>query len=222
MLLQTQMPTARKSFLGAIVGCALLIGLSCLSPGRAQAGGGPFGIDHEWNRSDTGIWSRDVQVGLEYGAIATAIGGALWLGNEDPLGHTMWQSVDALTLSGVAVHIMKVSFSRARPSQGNDPNLWFQGHGHQSFPSGEVSVQAAFVAPFIFDYQHETPWIWALEILPAYDAVARLKSQAHWQSDVAVGWALGTGFGYLATRWRVPLMVRILPGGAQIGLQKRF
>ena len=59
-------------------------------------------------------------------------------------------------------------------------------------------------------------------ILPVYDAIARLKSQAHWQSDVIAGWALGTGVGYWTSTWKTPLTVRILPGGVSIGLSKRF
>jgi hypothetical protein len=53
--------------------------------------------------------------------------------------------------------------------------------------------------------------VWALELLPAYDAVARMKAQAHWQTDVLAGWALGTEAGYLATRWEMPIFVQILP-----------
>jgi hypothetical protein len=34
-------------------------------------------------------------------------------------------------------------------------------------------VQASFVVPFIASYGREYRWIWALELLPAYDAVAR-------------------------------------------------
>ena len=71
---------------------------------------------------------------------------------------------------------LKDAFGRARPSQGNNPNLWFQGSGHQSFPSGEVTLQASFVTPFIVNYAADNPWVWALEALPAYDAVARVKS----------------------------------------------
>ena len=87
---------------------------------------------------------------------------------------------------------MKYAFSRARPYQGNNPNAWFKGSGNQSFPSGEVTLQASFVTPFIANYGRQDPWIWALEALPVYDAFARLKSQAHWQTDVIAGWALGT------------------------------
>jgi undecaprenyl-diphosphatase len=117
---------------------------------------------------------------------------------------------------------MKRAFSRARPRQNNDPNAWFQGSGYESFPSGEVTLQASFVTPLIVNYAGENPWIWSLEILPLYDAIARLKSQAHWQTDVIAGWALGTGVGFWTTRWNTPLTVRILPRGLSVGISKRF
>ena len=198
---------------------ALLI---ALLPLDALAGGGPFGIDSELPYSDSGIWNRGAQVGLERGAIIVTAVGALWFGNDDPLGHAFWQAADSMVLSGLSAQALKYAFSRARPTQGDNPNLWFQGSGHESFPSGEVTLQASFVTPFIIDYQSSTPWIWALEILPVYDAIARLKSQAHWQSDVIVGGLLGTGFGYWATTWRTPLLVRVLPHGVTVGLSKRF
>jgi undecaprenyl-diphosphatase len=154
--------------------------------------------------------------------IAVELAGSLWLGNDDPLGHTFWQTIDSSVISGVSAIVMKRAFSRARPYQGNNPDLWFQGSGHESFPSGEVTLQASFVTPFIANHAKDNPWIWGLEILPLYDAVARLKSQAHWQTDVIAGWALGTGVGYWATTRKVPLSVQILPGGLTVGFSKRF
>jgi undecaprenyl-diphosphatase len=154
--------------------------------------------------------------------IAVEVSGALWFGNDDELGHTMWQTVDSSVISGLASEALKLTFSRARPDQGDDPNAWFKGHGDESFPSGEVTLQASFVTPLIVHYAHDDPWIWGLEVLPVYDAIARMKSQAHWQSDVIAGWVLGTGIGYWTSTWKTPLMVRILPGGLSVGLYKRF
>jgi membrane-associated phospholipid phosphatase len=64
--------------------------------------------------------------------------------------------------------------------------------------------------------------IWALGALPVYDAIARLKSQAHWQTDVIAGGLLGMSFGYWATRRDTPLSVQILPRGVSVGISKRF
>ncbi len=195
----------------------LLILLSALAPVTASAG-----LDHELARDDRGIWSRGNQTALEYGAVAVEIGGALWFGNDNELGHTFWQTLDSSIISGVAATAMKRAFGRARPSQGNDPNAWFKGSCCESFPSGEVTLQASFVTPFIVNYAKEHPWVWSLELLPVYDGIARMKSQAHWQTDVIAGWALGTGIGYWTTTWKTPLMVRILPDGVSVGISKRF
>jgi hypothetical protein len=78
----------------------------------ALAGGGPFGIDHEWRYDNSGIWARRYQLDLEYGALATEGIGALWLGNEDPLGHEFWQSIDSTAVFGVAAQFLKYVFSR--------------------------------------------------------------------------------------------------------------
>jgi hypothetical protein len=137
---------------------ALVLVSSC-----AYAGGGPFGIDHEW------------------------------------------QAIDSSAISAVGAQLLKYAFSRARPSQGDNPNKWLQGGCCESFPSGEVTLQASFVTPFIANYAKQDPWVFALEVLPLYDSIARLKSQAHWQSDVIVGWALGTAVGY----WTRPARRRL-------------
>lgn len=194
----------------------LALGSSC-----AQAGG-PLGIDHEWSRDESGIWGRKYQQGVEYGVIALEIGGAVWLGNDNELGHTYWQTIDSSLVSSIAALALKRAFSRQRPDQGNDPNRWFRGGCCESFPSGEVTLQASFVTPFIINYARREPWVWALEILPLYDSVARLKSQAHWQTDVIAGWALGSAIGYWSTTRQTPLTVQILPGGLSIGFSKRF
>jgi membrane-associated phospholipid phosphatase len=188
----------------------------------AVAGGGPLGIDHEVGYDQSGIWARKYQTALQFGAIATEIGGALWLGNDDRLGHAFWQAIDASVISGAAAIVLKKTTGRARPSQSDDPNRWFRGSCCESFPSGEVTLQASFVTPLIVNYAHEHPWIWALEILPVYDATARLKSHAHWQTDVIAGWALGTAVGYWSAKRDIPLSVQILPDGVSVGLSKRF
>src|SRR5581483_7470893 len=153
----------------------IVVGALALGWEVALAGGGPLGIDHEVPFDQNGIWARKYQTGLEAGVVAVEVAGALWLGNDDKLGHTFWQTIDASVISGVAATVLKKTVGRPRPNQGNDPNRWFKGGCCESFPSGEVTLQASFVTPFIVNYAHDHPWIWAMEILPAYDAAARLK-----------------------------------------------
>ena len=188
----------------------------------AHADGGPLGIGHAWALDQSGIWARHYQTALQFSVIAVEVGGALWLGNDDRLGHTFWQTIDSSVLAGIASQALKLTFSRARPNQGNDPDKWFQGHCCESFPSGEVTLQASFVTPLIVNYRNDTPWIWALELLPLYDSIARLKSQAHWQTDVLAGWALGSAVGYWSASRKTPIFVQVLPRGVSIGLSKRF
>lgn len=196
----------------------LALTVSC---GAAYAGGGPLGIDYELRYDNAGIWTRSYQLDLQYAVLATTGVGALWLGNDDALGHAFWQGVDTEAISAVAEQGLKDAFGRARPFDGDNPNVWFH-HGYQSFPSGEVTIQAAFVTPLIVNYVRRDPWVLALEVLPLYEGIARMKVHAHWQTDVIAGWMLGSGVGYWTSTFRVPLSVRILPGGVTIGLSKRF
>lgn len=202
--------------------CALLFVVCWFQAPGAVAAGGPLGIDSELPVDTNGIWGRRYQTGVENGVIAVEVAGALWLGNDDKLGHTFWQDIDSTAVSGVAAQLLKYAVGRPRPYQGDDPNVFFKGSHDQSFPSGEVTLQAAFATPLIVNYYKEDPWIWALEALPVYDAIARLKSQAHWQTDVIAGGLLGTGFGYWATRRAMPLSVQLLPRGVTVGFRTRF
>jgi len=190
--------------------------LTALVVSGAYAGG----FDHEVAYDNSGIWNRNVQLALEYSVIATSLAGSFWLGNDNELGHTFWQTLDASAISAVAAQGMKYAFGRQRPTAGKGPDQWFS--GGDSFPSGEVTLQASFVTPFIVNYARRDPWVWSLELLPLYDSIARVKSQAHWQTDVLAGWALGTAVGYLSTRWQTPLFVQILPRGFTVGFSKRF
>jgi membrane-associated phospholipid phosphatase len=213
--------TIEKSL--SLIARSLWLGLTIfLLPGVVSAGGGFLGIDSELPLDTGGIWARKYQTGIENGVIAVEVAGALWFGNDDKLGHAFWLDIDSTALSGVAAELLKYGFSRPRPYQGDNPNAWFKGSCCQSFPSGEVTLQAAFVTPLIVNYYKQEPWIWALEALPVYDAIARLKSQAHWQTDVIAGGLVGTGFGYWATTRNTPLSVQILPRGLTIGISKRF
>ena len=203
--------------------CALLVLLLGQVP-VCFAGGGPFGIDHEWSYDNSGIWARPKQEVLEYGMIAFEVGGALWEGADTRFGRTLWQSIDSSAASGLVALALKYATSRVRPiDSGGDPNLWFKGHGNQSFPSGEVTLVSSGVTPLVLEYRHEDPWIYALELLPLYDGIARMKVQAHWQSDVIAGFALGSAAGWLMhSNPNTPYVLSVLPHGFYIGLKKSF
>ena len=205
--------TIRRSIAGAVLAS---LGAS------AAAAGGPLGIDHAIGADDAGPWKRRNQVVLEYGTIAIVLGNALWEGDQSPLGRTHWQAVDSLVIGAVSAQALKLAFSRARPTQTDSPNAWFQGHGHNSFPSGEVTEIASAITPYVLEYGADHPAVYLLELLPIYDAVARVKVRAHWQSDVLAGYALGTAVGYYAHSRPGSWTVDVLPRGITLGWSKRF
>ncbi|MGH8110797.1 MAG: phosphatase PAP2 family protein [Rhodanobacteraceae bacterium] len=201
----------------------LLVCLGCAAPlGPARAAGGPFGIDHLVHYDNRGIWARHDQKVLIGATILTVVGGSLALGDQDKLGDTFWRSLDSIAVASAIAQGGKWIFQRERPSETSDPNKWFQGTRYQSFPSGEVTAIAGAVTPFVAVYGHDHPAMYALELLPLYDAIARVKTHGHWQSDVLVGWALGTGVGIWAARRQSPLILSWLPHGFAIGFVHRF
>ena len=199
----------------------VLVGASFFSC-TSQAGGGPLLIDYPVSYDDSGIWNRSDQQLLMNATILTVVGGSFLLGDQDKLGDTFWRSLDSMALSAVVAQGGKLVFQRKRPSQTDDPNEFFKGTQYESFPSGEVSAIAGAVTPFVVQYGREHPAVYALEVLPLYDAIARVKTHGHWQSDVVAGWGIGTAAGIWAARRDSPLIVSWLPGGVQVGFVHRF
>ncbi|MBD8879769.1 MULTISPECIES: phosphatase PAP2 family protein [Rhodanobacter] len=200
---------------------ALLL-LAFTLPAPAFASGGPLGIDHRLHYDNSGIWKRSNQNILMYGSIVTVAGGALAFGDQDKLGDTFWRSVDAMVISGLGAQALKYTFQRERPSQTSDPNRFFEGTHAQSFPSGEVTAITAAVTPFMVNYGPDHPAVYALALLPAYDAVARMKTRGHWQTDVLAGAALGAGVGIWTAHRKSSLLIGWLPGGFQVGFVHHF
>ena len=204
-----------------LAAAACLCGLTI--PHAAQAGG-PLGIDHPVAYDDSGIWNRNVQKGVAAGVALTTIGGAVFVDSDTRLGRTFDQSFDAMVLTAGTTTAMKLVFSRKRPSQTDNPNDFFRGGGAQSFPSGEVAEMASVVTPFILEYRQDHPAVYALALLPAYDAVARVKTHGHWQSDVLAGAAVGVAFGVYAHHRKRPIFLGFTPDGSgvMIGYAKAF
>lgn len=196
--------------------------LIALMPLFSYGGGGPLGIDSIRTKDETGIWSRNSQYALEFGSLAVVVGGAVIEGNETRLGKTFWKAADSMVIADVAAQAGKLVFRRERPRTSNNPDAWFKSSSDKSFPSGEVTHITAIVTPFIVEYAKDTPAIWALALLPVYDGVARMKSQAHWQTDVLASMALGVGVGLYAGNRSQSWLVNVLPGGFSVGYRKSF
>ncbi len=200
---------------------ALLL-LALAASDLVRAAGGPFGIDHKVHDDNSCIWNRRNQNVLVYGTVLSVGAGAVWLGDNDRLGDTFWRSVDSTAAAVVGTHVLKRAFRRERPSQADNPNRFFKGRDADSFPSTEVATLSAAVTPLMVNYGHDHPAVYLLALLPAYDAVARVKTQRHWQSDVLIGAAIGTGLGIWSARRPTSWTLNLLPDRFQIGYRHRF
>jgi hypothetical protein len=188
----------------------------------SYAGGGLLGIDHRLAFDQHGIWARSNQLAVQDLSAALVVGGALWEGNDTRLGRTFWKATEAMVVTDVAAEALKRVTRRARPSQGDNPDDWWGSSSNRSFPSGEVAHISAVVTPFIAEYGHDHPSVWALAALPVYVGVGRMKSQAHWQTDVLAGAALGAGIGYYEFTRDSAWSATVVPHGLTVGFNKRF
>ena len=179
-------------------------------------------VDHRESYDASGVWNPNVYRGVVGALTIGEIGGALWEGAESRFGKTMWQGIDSEIIADVGAEAGKYIFTRVRPSTENNPCLWFQGGSNHSFPSGEASVAAGLVTPYIMEYGSEYPATWALLLLPLYVGAGRVKNQAHWQTDVVAGWAVGGLSGWYAHSRDVPILIELLPHGFEIGYKKEF
>ncbi len=196
--------------------------VTCCLSGTVLAADGPLGIDHRLAFDQHGIWARSNSRAVEGLSALTVLGGALWEGNDSRLGKTFWKASEAMLLADASAAGLKRIFRRPRPIQVNDPNQWFGSSAHDSFPSGEVTHIAAIVTPFIAEYARDEPATWALAALPLYVGVSRLKSQAHWQTDVLAGAALGAAIGYYEAGRQSAWTAGVLPHGFSVGFKTRF
>jgi hypothetical protein len=195
----------------------LVIGMALLSTSL-----GAWPIDHRVTQDNSGIWSHNTELAVNYALIGGEVALGLWEGGESRLGKTSWQAIDSSAFGAVVAQTAKYIFTRTRPSQSDNPNLWFKGKGNYSFPSGEVTNVTAIVTPYMLEYGHDYPLVYALAVLPVYSGVARVKEWGHWQTDVLASWALGAGMGYWAHTRETPLILSIMPHGIMVGIKTSF
>ena len=151
-------------------------------------------------------------------------GSAMWEGADSRFGLTLWQSLDSAVIAGISTSVLKYSFQRARPTESANPNDWFSGSNHQSFPSGDVSNTAALVSPFIYEYGSDHPLVYLLGLIPAADMAARVEARGHYPTDTIAGLALGLGSGWAARHYfKSPFTLQIIPGRDwSVGISRKF
>ena len=179
-------------------------------------------IDHLVSYDASGVWNPTIERGIFWGLTAAEVGGAIWEGSETRFGKTMWQGIDSEIIAGLGTQAGKYIFRRVRPDTQNNPCLWFQGGSNHSFPSGEASAMASLVTPYVLEYAHDNPATYALLLLPLYAGITRVKNQAHWQTDVLAGWAVGGLSGWYAHSRDIPILIELLPHGVAVGFRANF
>lgn len=179
-------------------------------------------MDRRVALDESGIWKPSIYRGAISALTLAQVGGAVWEGAETRFGKTMWQGIDAEIIAGVTSEAGKYAFQRVRPAVENDPCDWFHGGSSHSFPSGEASVAAALVTPYILEYGRDDPATYLLAAIPVWVGAARVKNQAHWQSDVLAGWAVGALSGWYAHSRDQPILIQLLPHGVAVGLHRQF
>lgn len=179
-------------------------------------------IDHEVGYDASGAWNPNVYRNLLKVVSLVQLGGAIWEGSESRLGKTMWQGVDSEVIAGVSAEAGKHIFTRVRPRDEDNPCWWFQGGSNYSFPSSEAALAAGLVTPYVLEYGHDYPATYGWLLLPLYVGVGRIKNQAHWQTDVLAGWAIGGLAGWYAHSRKTPIFIELLPDGFADDLKAKF
>ena len=100
---------------------------------------------------------------------------------------------EAALNSLIPIEIMKYSFRRERPYQGNGSGTFF--HGGTSFPSEHSAVAWSIAGVIAHEYPGVLPQLMAYGTAAAID-FSRVRSRQHFPSDVLVGSVLG----YLVAR----------------------
>ena len=179
-------------------------------------------IDHPVPQDESGIWNPSIYRGLQLGLTIGQIGLALYEGGETRLGNTAWRGIDSELIAAVSTEALKRTFRRARPRDNPDPNSWFTCSSNCSFVSGEAAEAASLVTPYMLEYGPDHPAVYLLALFPLYVGVGRVKAQAHWQTDVIAGWAVGGLAGWYAHQRDQPIVLQLMPHGIFVGLKKSF
>jgi undecaprenyl-diphosphatase len=200
---------------------ALALSLGAPIPVVAQNCGWSY-VDHRVSYDASGMWNPNAYRSAAWAFTAAQVGGALWEGADTRLGKTMWQGIDSEIIASAGAEVGKYVFGRVRPSTEDNPCLWFKGQSNRSFPSGEAAMAAGLVTPYVLEYGRDYPATWLLLALPAWVGAGRIKNQAHWQTDVLAGWAVGGLSGWYAHEREQPILVQLLPHGVTVGLHATF
>ncbi len=114
--------------------------------------------------------------------------------DSDKLRGTGRLMFEALLLSGIYTHTMKMTFGRSRPynEEGANAYKWFETKNmYYSFPSGHST--GVFSMATVFALRYDRWWSYAIGYpLALGTSIARSYKDQHWLSDIFLGACIGT------------------------------
>jgi len=168
----------------------------------AQRSPDTFSYNRFHDLAEVGSWygKSDVNPVLVFGGVAGAYLAAGALNHNRRATDTAILLTKGYALTLAATFGVKSLTSRSRPETGEGSHRWrgpgFRKSEHRSFPSGHTST--VFLMATIVSHRETRWWVRTLAwTFAAGVAAQRIKSGAHWGSDVLVGGALGYAAGTL-------------------------
>ena len=122
--------------------------------------------------------------------------------------------LQALAASGIASFIGKRIFRLERPSFDRTQQHWFSRDSADAMPSGHTMSAFATAAVLSQEYPRLAPLFYGLAL---WVGIARVQQSTHWFSDVVVGAALGTLFGWQSWKVTRELEIELQPWAGTTG-----
>ncbi len=131
--------------------------------------------------------------------------------------------LQALTAAAVATRIGKIAFRMERPSYDPNAEHFFSRPEADAMPSGHAMTAFATAAVLSMEYPKLTPLFYSLAL---WVGLSRVQQNAHWVSDIIVGAALGTLFGWQSYKLTRDYQIELQPWagstGAGLNVARRF
>ncbi len=131
--------------------------------------------------------------------------------------------LQALAATGIASFIGKRIFRLERPSYDSGQQHWFARESADAMPSGHTMSAFATAAVLSQEYPRFAPLFYGLAL---WVGIARVQQSTHWFSDVVVGAALGTLFGWQSWKLTREYEIEVQPwagtDGAGLSVARNF
>jgi membrane-associated phospholipid phosphatase len=131
--------------------------------------------------------------------------------------------LQALAATGIASFIGKRIFRLERPSYDRTKQHWFSRGSADAMPSGHTMSAFATASVLSQEYPRFAPLFYGLAL---WVGIARVQQSTHWFSDVVIGAALGTLFGWqswkLTREYEIELQPWAGTNGAGLTVARNF